>query len=128
MYQGKPVGFMIRIKEPLKKTMFVTGGITFITLKDTSNNFLAALAEIYKVKLIKKQFKDSLTISYADLTVGVDLNKPGNWIAAQKKIFFETVDDSPELFLNIDLGAGEIAFPEKAHDYREGIIDALSKK
>ena len=127
-YKGQPVGFNMILKQPTKKNMFITKGVTFLSLKDTSNNFLKALAEIYGVKFTNAEFKDSITISYADLTFGADLNKPGNWIAAQKKLFFETDDDNPELFLNIDEIAGRISLPEKDRNYREGIIYALSKK
>jgi len=128
VYKGKPVGFTMIVKQPTEKNMFVSKGITFLSLKDTSDNFLRALAEIYEVNFANAVFQDSITVSYADLTVGVDLNKPGNWIAAQKKLFFETEDDNPELFLNIDEVAGTISLPEKDKDYREGIIHALSKK
>jgi len=130
MYKGKPVGFDIVVKQPAKKNMFVSQGVSFLALKDTSDNFLRALADIYGygVEYNNAAFKDSLTITYADLTVGLDLNKPGNWAAAQKKLFFETGDDNPELFLNIDEAAGTISLPEKDKDYREGIIQALSKK
>jgi hypothetical protein len=128
LYKGKPVGFNMTVKQPTKKDMFVNKGITFLALKDTSNNFLNALAEIYEVKSADTIFKDSITITYADLTAGTDLSKPGNWAAAQKKLFFETDDDNPELFLNIDEAAGTISFPEKDKDYRAGIIHALSMK
>jgi len=127
-YKGKPVGFDLVIKRPLKKSPFIPDGITFRSLKDTSNNFLAALAEVYGLKIADPVFTDSLTIPYADLTADIDLNKPGNWTAAQMKLFFETEDDNYELYLNIDEKTGTISLPEKDGDYREGIIKALSKK
>ena len=61
------------------------------------------MANLYGVKLTHAACKDSITITYADLAAGSDSNKPGNRIAAKKKIFFETDDDHPELFLNIDV-------------------------
>lgn len=128
LYKGTPVGFDMIVKQPVKKDMFVNKGISFLALKDTSNNFLAALAEIYGVKFSNTGFVDSLTITYADLEAGTDLNKPGNWIAAQKKLFFETDEDTSELLLNIDEAEGTISLPEKDKDYREGIIRSLSKK
>ena len=127
-YNGNPVGFSLLLKRPKEKNMFVSKGLTFISLKDTSTNFLKALANIYRVERNDLVFGDSITITYADLAANVDLNKPGNWIAAQMKLFFETDDDNPELFLNIDEKARIISLPEKDSTYREGIIKALSKK
>ena len=82
--------------------MFVSKGLHF-GLKRYGDNFLIAMADLYGVKLTHAACKDSITITYADLTAGSDLNNPGNRITAKKKIFFETDDDNPELFLNIDV-------------------------
>lgn len=128
MYKDKPVGFDLLLKKPSQKQMFVNDGITFLSLGDTSNNFLQALAEVYKLKKPLPSFVDSVTITYADLGSEVDLSKPGNWIAAQMKLFFQTDDNASELFMNINKKDGTIAFPEKDINYRAGIIEALSKK
>lgn len=127
-YNGKPVGFNLFVKRPSKAKMFVTDGITFRSTGDTSNNFLTALAEIYKVKKSNLVFTDSLTVTYADLAADHDPSKPGNWIAAQMKLFFETDEDASELCLNIDEQKKTISLPEKDKDYRDGIVTALSKK
>ena len=108
--------------------MFIPDGIRFLSMGDTSNNFLNALGKIYKQPAQPHIFTDSLTISVADLAVGVDLKKEGNWIAAQLKLFFQTNDDSQELYLNIDENRSTVSFPEKDSAYRSGIIEALSKK
>ncbi len=127
-YKDKVVGFDLLLKKPAKEQMFIHNGITFLSLGDTSNNFLQALAEVYKIKKPASAFIDSVTITYANLASQVDLSKPENWIAAEIKMFFETEDDNPELFMNLDEKEGIISFPEKDSDYREGIITALSKK
>ena len=127
-YNGTPVGFDLLIKRPSKRTIFVSNGITLRSLGDTSDNFLRALAEVYGVKQSNYAFIDSITVTYADLGANVDLNKPGNWIAAQMKLFFETDENSYELFLDVDEQAGTISLLEKDEEYRSGVISALSKK
>lgn len=92
---------MIVRHQPKKICLSVKGYIS--ALKRYGDNFLIAMADVYGVKLTHAACKDSITITYADLTAGSDLNNPGNRIAAKKKIFFETDDDNPELFLNIDV-------------------------
>jgi hypothetical protein len=129
-YQNTPAGFILLLKKPEGKKDFIADGITFKPLGgDTSKNFIRALAEIYKLKEDHSlTFKDSLTIPYYDLAANVDTKDPSNWIAAQIKMFFETDDDTAELFLNIDEKNSTISFPEKDSSYRAGILTALSKK
>lgn len=126
-FNNKPAGFDLIVKRPAKRTLFVSDGVTFRSLGDTSNNFLIALAAVYGLR-VNAPFIDSLTITYADLGAEMDLNKPGNQIAAQMKLFFETDDDAPELYLNIDEEAGTISFPEKDKGYRSGVLQALAEK
>jgi hypothetical protein len=128
IYKGKPVGFWLKFKRAGKKEHFVSDGATFITMGDTSNNFLRSLADIYGLVHNGPVFIDSATVTYTNLQAMVDTSKPGTWIAAQSKLFFSTDDDNPELFLNIDEASKTISLPEKDPEYRKGIIDALSKK
>ena len=44
------------------------------------------------------------------------------------KLFFETDENSYELFLDVDEQAGTISLLEKDEEYRSGVISALSKK
>jgi len=127
-YKNKPIGFLLFLKKPSKRALFVNNGAKFLPLGDTSNNFLSAMAQVYKISTKALLFKDSIVITYADLGAEMDTSKPGNWIAAQMKLFFVTGDDSPELFLNVDEKAATISLPEKDSSYRSGIIEALSKK
>lgn len=126
-YKGRPIGFRLRLKKPIKRTEFVTNGVTLLSLGDTSNNFLSALAEVYQSKAKNLVFVDSITINYADLESIVDTKSPGNYTAAQTKLFFTTRDDQPELYMNIEIKNKTISFPEKDNSYREGILEALSK-
>jgi len=126
-YRGKPIGFQFILKRPAENREFVEHGVTFKSLGDTSNNFLNALAEIYQIKKNNLVFVDSITVTYADLTYNFDSKTPGNWVAAQKKLFFETKDDESELYLNIDNDRKIISFPEKDSSYRLSILEALSK-
>ncbi len=127
-YKGTPVGFDLIIKQPAKRSGFVPNGITFRSIGDTSNNFLKTLAGVYDLKWNNLVFTDSLAVTYTDLTVGVDLNKPGNWIAAQMKLFFETEEDTYELYLDISEKDNTVSFSEKDVEYRNCIVEALSKK
>jgi hypothetical protein len=54
-----------------------------------------------------------------------DTKTPGNWSAAQTKLFLE--DGSAELYMNIDQNTGTISFPEKDSANRADLIDAFSK-
>ena len=127
-HKGSPVGFDLIVERPFKHGMFVDEGVTFKSLGDTSNNFLRALAELYGMGLPNPVFVDSITVSYADLASGTDLNKPGNWIAAQMKLFFPSDEDTYELYLNVDEEPGTISLPEKDLEYRSGILKAFTKK
>ena len=127
-YENKPAGFILLKKNNEKNSMFVPKGIQFLSMGDTSNNFLNALSKIYNLPQQPRVFADSLTITFADLAAGVDLKKEGNWVAAQLKLFFETKDDNPELYLDIDEKDSNISFSEKDSAYRAGIVEALSKK
>jgi hypothetical protein len=128
-YQNTAVGFILLFKRPVSKGGFIHDGITFKTLGgDTSNNFLKAIAEIYKVRAPKAVFADSVIVTYYDLAGSVNTNDPNNWVAAQTKLFFSTGEDNPELFLNIDERTKKISFPEKDSSYRTGIITALTRK
>jgi hypothetical protein len=124
-YAGAPVGFKLLIKQSGdKKAAFSTAA--FLPMGDTSNNFLNALADIYHVKHGRLVFTDSISASCINLHNLLG-EEPGNQIAAQNKLIFDSRYDAAELLMNIDKGAHTISFPEKNSDYRNGIINALSK-
>jgi len=123
-YGDKPVGFYLIFREPKEKNMFVSNGVTLKPMGDTSNNFLAVLAQIYRIRSSNRVFADSVVATYAKLDDMAD-KTPGNWSAAQTKLFFG--DGSAELYMNIDQNAGTISFPEKDSANRADLIDAFSK-
>jgi hypothetical protein len=123
-YSGKPVGFTLLMIDPMVKKPFVSSGITIRTLKDTSNNFLAALADIYGLRRPTTPFADSIIITYANLSAMIDTKKPDNWATAQLKLFMG--DGSIELYMNIDRKSGTISFPEKDSSNRQDILKILS--
>jgi len=125
-YGNKPVGFYLILREPAGKNEFVSTGVTLRPMGgDTSNNFLMVLAQLYRVKRSNLVFADTVVATYANLNAMGDTGKPGNWAAAQYKLFFG--DGSAELYMNIDRNAGAISFPEKDSANRADIIDAFSK-
>jgi hypothetical protein len=124
-YGDKPVGFYLLFRDPGGNKTFVDHGVVIRPMGDTSNNFLAVLAQIYGVKRSNIAFADSAVATYANLGNMADTNTPGNWAAAQTKLFFG--DGSAELFMNIDKNAGTISFPEKDSANRADLIDAFSK-
>ena len=124
-YGDKPVGFYLVLREPEGKSMFVDHGVTLRPMGDTSNNFLVVLAQIYGVRRSNFAFADSAVATYAKLNDLADTKTPGNWAAAQTKLFFG--DGSAELYMNIDRNAGTISFPEKDSANRASLIDAFSR-
>jgi hypothetical protein len=124
-YSGKPVGFYLILREPPGKPEFVGNGVVLKPMGDTSNNFLEALSQIYGMKHSNLIFADSVIATYINLGNMSDVKKPGNWAAAQMKLFFG--DGSAELYMNIDQNAGIISFPEKDSANRARLMDAFSK-
>ncbi|MDO6433486.1 hypothetical protein Q4E93_22930 [Flavitalea sp. BT771] len=124
-YGDKPVGFYLILRKPEGKSIFVNHGATFKPMGDTSNHFLAVLAKIYGIRRSNLGFADSVVATYANLSDMADTQTPGNWAAAQTKLFFG--DGSVELYMNIDQRAGTISFPEKDSANRAGLIDAFSR-
>lgn len=124
-YSGKPVGFYLYLRKPKSKRKFVSGVCTLRPMADTSNNFLAALAGIYRVWPRSYVFADSVVGEYINLNEMPGANDPGSWTAAQTKLFFG--DGSAELYMNIDLNSRTISFPEKDSAYRADLIAAFLK-
>jgi hypothetical protein len=126
-YQNKPVGFWMEFKRPKDKKTLIWSGITFKPMGDTSNNFLTALADVYQINPINGGFTDSVSVTYADLENMYGAKKPGDWIAAQGKLFFPDDEDNAELYLDIDEQAHTVVFSEKDSSYRKDIIQAFTK-
>jgi hypothetical protein len=125
-YGDKPVGFYLILREPAGKSEFVSRGVILRPMGgDTSNNFLMVLAQLYGVSHSNLIFADTIVATYANLSAMGDTKTPGNWAAAQMKLFFG--DGSAELYMNVDRNAGTISFPEKDSANRADIIDAFSK-
>ncbi len=128
-YKNLPVGFKMILKKQVGENQNPCDRIKFLPMGgDTSNRFLEALSDIYLLKTSQHIFKDSVTASYCDLSVGIDLSNPGNQIAAQFKLFFSTDENNPELYLNIFEKDKYITLPEKDSSYRKAIIQSFSKK
>jgi hypothetical protein len=126
-YQGEVVGFIIDMREKQSEAG-AWNGIVFRSMGDTSNHFISALAKVYGIKKQDIEFVDSVQVTYIDLAGLYGEKKEGDWIAAQIKLFFNTEDNSTEWLMNIDEQRQTIDFPEKGSEYREGIVEALSKK
>ena len=124
-YGDKPVGFYLVLREPAGNNTFVDHGVILRPMGDTSNNFLAVLAQLYGVKRSNIAFADSAVATYANLSNMADTKTPGNLAAAQTKLFFG--DGSAELYMNINRNEGTISFPEKDSSNRHSLIDAFSK-
>jgi hypothetical protein len=124
-YGDKPVGFYLDLREPGGNSTFVDHGVVLRPMGDTSNNFVAVLAQLYGVKRLNAVFADSAVATYVQLAEMAETKNPGNWSAAQKKLFFG--DGSAEIYMNINPNEGTISFPEKDSANRADIVDAISR-
>jgi hypothetical protein len=130
LYDKNNIGFQISIPEEKNKRQM----ITFKSVGNISNNFILALAKIYK-----EQSDTSLHFVNTKQAAFVDLNEfakkqfgqePGNKNRKDLKVFFESEnpDDYAEFYLNINESEQWIEFREKEDSYRKQVIKGLTVK
>ena len=93
-----------------------------------SDNFVKALAKIYKLKCENRFSKKPLVASAFSLsTTHIDLTKSRGYF--KSKLFLEenSEDSYCEIFFNINLDKGIIELPEKDLDYRENLIKVFTR-
>jgi hypothetical protein len=131
-YENKPVGFLLTIpRETDGQKRLASAYIK--SLGAPSDHFLHFLAAQYNQKIDSSaKMADSIPFVCMNLEHffnAVDTPKPGDWIAAQYKLFFdsESEDGDAELFMNIAPGHW-IEFAEKDDDYRSHLIGLFTRK
>ena len=138
-YEDRIVGFNVDITKDLKKSfedgeiisdVFVKDGACFKSIGEESDNFVQALAKLYKVsnQADIKFSEKPLCFTIICLTENeVDLNN--NY--EKNKIFFDEENKLSlyaEIYLNLDLKNKKIELFEKDSEYRENIVKIFSLK
>ncbi len=140
-HNGAEVGFRFRLPAQWEQgTLGDTGltnymgTVTFESLGDSSDRFVAALGELYGGSLQPTSMTPVVTFAAISLGgVPAALEKG----AAKIKLFFEPTGDAEdaeeayamfyaEYYLNIDLAARTVEFHEKDEGYRDAVLRALS--
>ncbi len=132
LYKGKTVGLQIAVSskigagivngKPNSKGGFVANAVQLTSTGQESDEFIKALAELYKQQLDKgfsKQPISATAFSLNEKTVNLDKSD-----YYKLKLFFEedNVNLYSEVYLNINTERQEIEIHEKDEDYREPII------
>lgn len=136
LYKGKTVGLQIEINSKISagivngqidnKNGFVTKGIQLKSIGLESDEFVKALAELYKQPTAKGFTKEIISATAFSLNEKpADLDKQDSY---KFKLFFAENDEKiySELYLNINTKIGEIELNEKDEGYREPIIKLLT--
>lgn len=136
LYKGKTVGLQIEINSKISagivngqidnKNGFVTKGIQLKSIGLESDEFVKALAELYKQPTAKGFTKEIISATAFSLNEKpTDLDKQDSY---KFKLFFAENDEKlySELYLNINTQTGEIELNEKDEGYREPIIKLLT--
>jgi hypothetical protein len=133
LHNADTVGLEISLKKNIKagvvngdmKNTFLSNGISLRSLGKESDRFLTTLASLYNLKSKGEMRTDKMIFEVANLNeTDVDYNS-GQY---RFKAFLQTDTDVPELFINFDFTNQLIALNEKDQEYRQGIIDYLTKK
>jgi hypothetical protein len=84
------------------------------------------MALLYEIDSIDQGMrKDLMTVTCANLN-----DQEINYTSGQYKfkIFMETVEDVPELYINFDFTNNLIELAEKDVEYREGVLSYMEEK
>jgi len=130
------VGLRIKVKNKLKpgfnggevdNTAFESNGVTFYSIGQESDNLIRGLSLLYNFPTEKKFSVNHVTFDIFSLNeVQADLEK-GYF---RFKLFFDPNDDFglySELYLNVNLPDSEVEIHEKDVEYRENLINAMTR-
>jgi hypothetical protein len=128
-YENNQIGFEIWVPAS------GSGKLTIKRCGLDSDNFLQALAQIYKQRLNKNaMFVDMITadcMSMGDYVDSLKKQGAGHYVtAAQYKLFFqgESDDDYAEAYLEINETSHLIELIEKDEEYRKPIVKLFTRK
>jgi hypothetical protein len=134
LYKNDTVGIQISLKKGLQagivngemKNVFVPNGISINSIGLASDRLLNAMTDLYKIDSINKVMRNDLMIlTCANLNQQtIDYNS-GEY---KFKIFMESDEDNPELFMDFDFSNNLILLNEKDIEYRKGVLEYLMKK
>jgi len=134
LYNADTVGIQISLKKGLKagiingemKNVFVPFGISINSVGLASDRLLIAMTDLYKIDSINKVMRNDLMIlTCANLNQQEINYNSGEY---KFKVFMETNEDNPELFVDFDFTNNLIFLNEKDREYRKGVLKYLMKK
>lgn len=129
------IGIIVKLKKEIPQgfidgkpvNLFVDEGIELISKGNESDNLLRFISKKYNLEERPLILKESQIFTCANLNQEiVDYNNG----ESRFKIFLESEDgeEYAELFINFNFSKGIISFNEKDQEYRESIINLMSKK
>lgn len=137
LYNNKVVGLQIEVSSkigagivdgiPDQKSGFIANAVQLRSIGQESDEFIKALAIIYKQTTKKGFTKNTISATAFSLNeMSVNLDKNGYY---KLKLFFEENDENlySEVYLNINTEKKEIEIHEKDEEYRAPIIKVLTK-
>jgi len=134
LYNSDTVGIEISLKKNLKagiingemKNVFIRNGIAIKSIGVKSDKLLTSMTELYGIDSIENQMRNDLMVLTCANLNQQDLNY--NMGEYKFKVFMETEDDNPELFVDFDFTNNLILLNEKDVEYRKGVLKYLMKK
>ncbi|MEO8148235.1 MAG: hypothetical protein ABI723_11380 [Bacteroidia bacterium] len=137
LYKNKTVGLQIEVRSKIGAGFtdgqvadnggFIAKGVRLKSIGQESDEFIKALADLYKQQTSKGFSKQVITATAFSLNEKAsDLDKKGLY---NFKLFFGEEDENlySEIFLNINTAKGEIELPEKDDSYREPLIKVWTR-
>ena len=104
---------------------FYWGTATWRTLGSTSDKFVTSLATLYGLSPPAGPMLDHVAIQVVGLASDPSqvMSQP-----VKMKLFFGADEGYAEVYLNIDVAARRVEFHEKDPEYRQPLLDALTKR
>ena len=138
LYKNKIVGIEVLlindiepgiVNDQISQNGFNKHGVIIKSIGEQSDEFLAALCELYSMKVSKNFRKHNISATIFSLnSEKVNFNNSTSYY--KFKIFLNdesNEDDYAELYINIDLKNQELEIFEKDNEYRKAIIKVFSE-
>jgi hypothetical protein len=108
------------------KNIFIRNGISFKSIGVKSDRLLSSMIELYGIDSINGKMRNDLMVLTCANFNQQDLNY--NSGEFKFKVFMETDEDVPELFVDFDFSNGLVYLNEKDIGYRQGVLSYLMTK
>lgn len=134
LFKSDTVGIQVSLKKNIKagivngemKNIFVRNGISLKSIGVKSDRLLSSMIELYGIDSINSKMRNDLMVLTCANLNQQDLNY--NSGEFKFKVFMETDQDVPELFVDFDFSNGLVYLNEKDVGYRQGVLSYLMKK